>query len=118
MQNSRPFSVGFMSAVPQPSGCVRRAGLPGALRGFRVQGCLARAQLQEKGGTGGSNSTVAAQAALQQQRRRRDARAPSRDEEDYFGEVRTCPGMIASRRMVQAWRTLPSCGQPMTHGSL
>lgn len=43
-------------------------------------------QAQDRSGCSGGDETSAAQAALEQQRKRLDARAPTKDEEDYFGE--------------------------------
>lgn len=46
------------------------------------------AQSQQRNGPGADvTSTAAARQALEQQRRRPEARALSRDEEDYFAEV-------------------------------
>ena len=46
------------------------------------------AQSQQRNGPGSDvTSTAAARQALEQQRRRPEARALSRDEEDYFAEV-------------------------------
>jgi hypothetical protein len=51
-------------------------------------------QSQQRNGPGADvTSTAAARQALEQQRRRPEARALSRDEEDYFAEV--CPSPAA-----------------------
>lgn len=44
-------------------------------------------QAKDKTGGVSADVTSAAKAALDQERRRPDVRAPTKDEEDYFGEV-------------------------------